>query len=63
MIGKAATATDGDASSYISPSELASAIDAEYKANGWKTGVMLYQFSSDINGNIIKEITSPIANS
>ena len=41
VVGKAA-ASSHDPAAYMSASDLSNAIDAEYKANGWKTGVMIF---------------------
>ena len=60
VIGKPATSTDADTASYMSPTDLKNAIDAENQANGWRTGVMIYELSSDLNGAIMREIVSTI---
>jgi hypothetical protein len=51
VIGK--PASPGDASnSYMVPSEINNAISSNYPYNGWKTGIMFWQYSSDLNGAI-----------
>lgn len=46
MVGKPATISGNEISHY----DLGAAIATEYKASGWKTGIMLYEFASDIDG-------------
>lgn len=53
VIGK--PASTGDASnSYMLPSDINAAIAANYPYNGWKTGIMFWQYSSDLDGSICK---------
>ena len=61
VIGKPATSADTSApASYMSPSALSTAISEGFSAHGWKTGVMIYQLSSDLNGSIMKQVVQPI---
>lgn len=54
VIGK--PASTGDASnSYMLPSDINAAIAANYPYNGWKTGIMFWQYSSDLNGSICSQ--------
>jgi hypothetical protein len=41
----------------MAPSELGKALVAAYRHNGWRTGVMLWQFSSDPSSAIISQAT------
>lgn len=53
VIGK--PASPGDASnSYMLPSDINNAIQINYPFNGWKTGVMFWQYSSDMDGSICR---------
>lgn len=53
VIGK--PASTGDASnSYMLPSDINAAIAANYPYNGWKTGIMFWQYSSDLDGSICR---------
>lgn len=60
VVGKPATINDADAASYMPPPVLGSAILSEYQYNKWKTGVMLYQYSSDPSGTILANVLSPL---
>ena len=62
VVGKPATIRDADSSSYIDSIALRDAIANEYASSGWKTGVMLYEFASDINGTILATVVSSISN-
>ena len=62
VIGKPATVSNADSTSYMSPTDLSQAISAEYQSSGWKTGVMLYEIASDLDGSILRQIVQPIAN-
>lgn len=54
VVGKPATPSDAyDQGSYMAPENINNALVAAYKHNGWKTGVMFWQFSSDSNSSII----------
>lgn len=62
VVGKPAAPNNADSVSYMSPADLSQAISAEYQLSGWKTGVMLYEIASDLDGNILRQIVQPIAN-
>jgi chitinase len=51
VLGKPATVGDGN-NGWMSASDLDSAISHNYPYNGWKTGVMFWQYSSDTNGDM-----------
>lgn len=51
VLGKPATGGDGN-NGWMSAADINSAIAANYPFSGWKTGVMFWQYSSDLNGAI-----------
>jgi hypothetical protein len=51
VIGKPATGGDAN-NGWMSGADINSAIAANYPYNGWKTGIMFWQYSSDLNGAI-----------
>lgn len=61
VVGKPATIKSGDASSFMDSAKLSAGISSFYQSSGWKTGVMLYEFASDIDGTFLKTALQPIA--
>lgn len=60
VVGKPATVADASSGSYMTASSISSAILANYQFNGWQTGVMFWQYSSDPNGTIISDAITPL---
>jgi chitinase len=56
VLGKPATVGDGN-NGYMTGANIDAAIAANYPYNGWSTGVMFWQYSSDANGAICTEAT------
>lgn len=59
VLGKPATVGDGN-NGYMTAATIDAAIAANYPYNGWKTGVMFWQYSSDANGAICTEATQSL---
>lgn len=59
VVGKPATTGDGN-NGWMSGVSLSDAFVANYHYNGWKTGVMFWQFSSDINGGMVSSAISAL---
>jgi hypothetical protein len=49
ILGKPATTIDAS-NGWMSAADLNKAIKDNYAVSGWKAGIMLWQFTSDING-------------
>lgn len=60
VVGKPATINSGDASSFMDAIKLSTAISSFSQSSGWKTGVMLYEFASDIEGALMRTVLQPI---
>jgi len=61
VIGKPATLTDDTSKvQYIGPSVLGQGLSAQYLFKNHTQGVLVWQYSSDPNGTIIKSIMSPL---
>jgi hypothetical protein len=41
-------------------SDLSAAIRSYSATSGWKTGIMVYEFSSDVDGVFLKEAIQPL---
>jgi chitinase len=55
VLGKPATPADGN-NGWMSAAALNKAITDNYAYNGWKTGIMFWQFTSDINGTFCNDV-------
>jgi hypothetical protein len=51
VVGKPATTADAN-NAWMDGATLSSAFVTNYQHNGWKGGVMFWQFSNDVNGTI-----------
>ena len=59
VVGKPATQADAyDSLSYVTPAALNPIFVAAYKHNGWKAGMMEWQFISDSNSAKMDEALS-----
>jgi hypothetical protein len=56
VVGKTATRADADPYSYLGADSLATAVEQQFQSTGWKTGLMLYEFSSDPDGTAMKTV-------
>lgn len=59
VVGKPATTGDGN-NGWMSGASLSDAFVANYQYNGWKTGVMFWQFSSDVSGGMVSSAISAL---
>jgi hypothetical protein len=59
VLGKPATTADGN-NGWMSAAELNKAITDNYAYNGWKTGIMFWQFTSDIDGSFCSAVAQGV---
>ena len=59
VLGKPATTADGN-NGWMSAADLNKAIKDNYAYNGWKTGIMFWQFTSDINGTFCNDVAQGV---
>lgn len=60
VVGKPASTADANAASFMSASSIGDALVANFKYNGWKAGIMFWQYSSDPNGTICSAAITPL---
>ena len=60
VVAKTTTIGDGDPAAFVPAGQLSAIFEEEFKATGWKTGLMLYEFASDLDGRIIKQATKSL---
>jgi chitinase len=59
VLGKPATTADGN-NGWMSAADLNAAIKAAYAYNGWNTGIMFWQFTSDLDGSMCNNSTAGV---
>lgn len=59
VVGKPATTADGN-NGWMNGASLSDAFVANYHYSGWKTGVMFWQFSSDVSGGMVSSAISAL---
>lgn len=60
-MGKPAT-TANAGGGYMNIGDLGKAAANNYAFNGWKAGIMFWQYSSDANGTLISQAVTPLIN-
>lgn len=61
VVGKPATTSDAGGG-FMNISDIGKAAADNYKFNGWKAGIMFWQYSSDANGTLISQAITPLMN-
>lgn len=61
VVGKPATTADAGGG-YMNISDIGKAAADNYRFNGWKAGIMFWQYSSDANGTLMSQAITPLMN-
>ena len=61
VVGKPATTADAGGG-YMNIGDIGKAASDNYRFNGWKAGIMFWQYSSDANGTLMSQAITPLMN-